>query len=101
MTAILELPEVRRRISPLSVEEYHRLGEFNDNGKRTELIRGILIEKMSKSPCTAPSPHFCISWFWLAFPPASLREKKSRSRCRTPSRSRTSQWCKVRIGILR
>jgi Uma2 family endonuclease len=47
---ILEIPEVRRRISPLSVEEYHRLGEFNENGKRTELIRGIVIEKMSKSP---------------------------------------------------
>ena len=34
----------------LSVEEYHRLDEFNERGKRTELIRGIVIEKMSKSP---------------------------------------------------
>jgi len=34
----------------LSVEEYRRLGEFNENGKRTELIRGIPIEKISKSP---------------------------------------------------
>ena len=50
MTAILELPEVRQRVSPLSVGEYHQLGEFNENGKRTELIRGIVIEKMSKSP---------------------------------------------------
>ena len=51
MTAsILELPEVRRRVSPLSVADYHRLGEFNGNGRRTELIRGIVIEKMSKSP---------------------------------------------------
>ena len=50
MSTILELPEVRQRVSPLSVEEYHRLGEFNENGKRTELIRGIVIEKMSKSP---------------------------------------------------
>jgi len=49
MTAdILEIPDVRRRVSPLSVEEYHRLGEFNENGRRTELIRGIIIEKMSK-----------------------------------------------------
>jgi len=47
---ILEIPEVRRRVSPLSVEEYHRLGEFNENWRRTELIRGIVIEKMSKSP---------------------------------------------------
>ena len=50
MSAILEIPEVRQRVSPLSVEEYHRLGEFNETGRRTELIRGILIEKMSKSP---------------------------------------------------
>lgn len=51
MTAeILEIPEVRRRVSPLSVEEYQRLGEFNAHGRRTELIRGIVIEKISKSP---------------------------------------------------
>ena len=37
-------------MSPLSVEEYHRLDEFNERGRRTELIRGILIEKISKSP---------------------------------------------------
>ena len=50
VSAILEMPEVRQRISKLSVEEYHRLDEFNENGRRTELIRGIVIEKMSKSP---------------------------------------------------
>jgi Uma2 family endonuclease len=53
MSAILELPEVRQRVSPLTVEEYHRLGEFNEHGRRTELIRGIVIEKMSKSPLHA------------------------------------------------
>ncbi|MDA1275426.1 MAG: Uma2 family endonuclease [Verrucomicrobia bacterium] len=50
MSAILELPEVRQRVSPLSVEDYHRLGEFDKHSQRTELIRGIVIEKMSKSP---------------------------------------------------
>lgn len=50
MSAILEIPEVRQRVSRLSVGEYHQLGEFNDRGRRTELIRGIVIEKMSKSP---------------------------------------------------
>lgn len=48
--AILEIPEVRRRISRLSLADYHRLNEFNENGRRTELIRGIAIEKVSKSP---------------------------------------------------
>ena len=50
MTAILDIPEVRRRVSKLSVDEYHRLDERNENGRRTELIRGIVIEKMPKSP---------------------------------------------------
>jgi Uma2 family endonuclease len=50
MPAILEIPEVRERVSPLSVEDYHLLGEYNENGKRTELIRGIILEKRAKSP---------------------------------------------------
>jgi len=50
MAAILDIPEVRQRVSRLSVNEYHRLDELNVNGRRTELIRGIVIEKMSKSP---------------------------------------------------
>jgi Uma2 family endonuclease len=50
MTAVLDVPEIRERVSPLSVAEYHQLGEFNENGRRTELIRGIIIQKMSKSP---------------------------------------------------
>jgi Uma2 family endonuclease len=50
MSVILDIPEVRQRISPLSVGEYHRLDEFNEHGRRTELIRGLVIEKMSKSP---------------------------------------------------
>src|SRR6266704_872312 len=50
MPPILEIPEVRQRLSRLSVEEYHRLDEFNENGRRTELIRGLVIEKTSKSP---------------------------------------------------
>lgn len=53
MAAILDIPEVRQRVSRLSVAEYHRLDEFNEKGRRTELIRGLLIEKMSKSPLHA------------------------------------------------
>ena len=50
MAAILDIPEVRQRLSKLKVEEYHRLDEYNENGRRTELIRGHVIEKMSRSP---------------------------------------------------
>jgi len=47
---MLDIPEVRARISALSVADYHHLPELNENGRRTELIRGIVIEKMSKPP---------------------------------------------------
>ena len=47
---ILEIPEVRARISPVTLGQYHQFPEFNVNGRRTELIRGVVIEKMSKSP---------------------------------------------------
>ena len=40
MTAILDLPEVRRRISPLTVEEYHRLSEFNESVTSRMLLYG-------------------------------------------------------------
>ena len=49
-TELLEIPEFRRRVSPVTVEQYHQFPEYNENGRRTELIRGIVIEKMSKSP---------------------------------------------------
>src|SRR5438093_10728764 len=49
-SAMLEIPEVRARVSPVTVAQYHQFPEFNENGRRTELIRGVIIEKMSKSP---------------------------------------------------
>jgi Uma2 family endonuclease len=50
MTELLGVPAIRERFSPLSVEEYHHLGELNEHGRRTELIRGIVIEKASRTP---------------------------------------------------
>ena len=45
MTELLEVPAIRQRVARLSVEDYHRLGELP-----VELLRGTIIEKMSKSP---------------------------------------------------
>jgi Uma2 family endonuclease len=50
---MLEIPEVRAHVSPITVEQYHQFPEFNENGRRTELVRGVVIEKMSKSPLHA------------------------------------------------
>jgi Uma2 family endonuclease len=46
MNALLELPAIRQRAKRFSVADYHRLTE----GQPTELLRGTIIEKMSKSP---------------------------------------------------
>ena len=53
MHDILDLPEVRARVSRISVARYHETPELNENGRPTELIRGIIIEKMPKSPLHA------------------------------------------------
>lgn len=50
MPAILEMPEVRERATGLSVEDYELLVEQGRLGKRVELIRGFIIQKMAKSP---------------------------------------------------
>ena len=50
---MLEIPEVRACVSAVAVAQYHQFPEFNENGRRTELIRGVVIEKMTKSPLHA------------------------------------------------
>lgn len=50
---ILELPEVRDLIPRVSVQDYERMGEMDIIERRTELIRGIIIKKMSRSPLHA------------------------------------------------
>ncbi len=50
LPAILDLPEVRARIAPLSVQAYEILTERGILGKRAELIRGIILKKTPKSP---------------------------------------------------
>ena len=49
MVALLEVPSLRERVSRVEVESYERMGERTD-GRRTELIRGIIIDKMTISP---------------------------------------------------
>src|ERR1700712_4215163 len=53
--ALLENPAVRARISRFTVEQYHQLGEYSATGRRTELIRGYVFDKMSRSPLHSSS----------------------------------------------
>jgi Uma2 family endonuclease len=50
MTALLDLPEVRDRVHRVSVSDYRRLGELGMISEDVELLRGIIVKKMSKSP---------------------------------------------------
>ncbi len=49
MGAILDLPEMRERVRRWTVAEYEKLGD-DPAFRRTELIRGIIVNKMPKSP---------------------------------------------------
>src|SRR5438445_3638773 len=50
MKALLELPTVRERVHRMSVSNYHRAGEIGMLGEDVELLRGIVVQKMPKSP---------------------------------------------------
>ncbi len=50
MTSLLELPIVRERMHRMSVAEYHRAGETGVLSEDVELLRGIVVNKMAKSP---------------------------------------------------
>ena len=49
MIAILESPDIRERTLPISVETYHWMIEHDMVPQRAELIRGVIVEKASKS----------------------------------------------------
>ena len=50
MTSLLELPVVRERMHRMSVAEYHRAGETGVLSDDVELLRGLVVTKMPKSP---------------------------------------------------
>jgi Uma2 family endonuclease len=50
MPFILDNPAVRQAAHAVSVEDYHRLTEAGIVSKRTELLRGVIVDKMGKSP---------------------------------------------------
>jgi Uma2 family endonuclease len=50
MLSILELPSVRRQAVPIDIRTYHWMASQGLIAERTELLRGVIVEKMSKSP---------------------------------------------------
>jgi len=51
--SILEVPLVRRQAAPISVATYHAMAAQGLVDRQTELLRGVIVEKMSKSPLHA------------------------------------------------
>lgn len=47
---VLENPEIRKLISPVSVKSYRTMCDLGILSKKTELIEGVVIDKMTKSP---------------------------------------------------
>ena len=50
MPAILENPEVRHRVTPMSAETYRHLYELGLIDEKNELLDGIVVKKIPKSP---------------------------------------------------
>ena len=48
--AVLDNAAIRERAIPISVEQYHQMNEWGSISVKTELIEGVILEKMSKSP---------------------------------------------------
>ena len=76
MVAIPETPAIRRQVSPFSVATYERMGE-EVFGRRTELIRGAILEKMSVSPLQRFSSPDSGGSFWPCLVPICTAVRNS------------------------
>ena len=50
VTALLESPAIRQQVHLMSIDEYHRAGLTGVFSDDVELLRGIVVTKMPKSP---------------------------------------------------
>ncbi len=66
MSSILENPSVSASALRLDVEQYHQLCESGIIPERTELLSGIIVEKMGKSPLHTWTVQFLSEWLQLA-----------------------------------
>jgi Uma2 family endonuclease len=50
MHAAADEPAIRARMHPIDIATYHAFGAMSHLSERTELIRGVIIDQMPKSP---------------------------------------------------
>jgi Uma2 family endonuclease len=68
MASILENSAVRDVVLPISVDQYHKLGEAGIIAQDTELLRGVIVEKMVKSPEHSWLVQRLVDWLRAAIP---------------------------------
>ncbi|MCA9267130.1 MAG: Uma2 family endonuclease, partial [Planctomycetales bacterium] len=68
MIQILEKQAVRSQAMPVSVAQYHRLCETGIVSQRTELLRGVILEKMTKSPLHVYLVRWLLNWLASGVP---------------------------------
>ena len=62
MSNVLDVPEVRAAAVRLTPTQYHRLYEMGVIPEKTELLSGIVVEKMQKSPLHTWMVAFLQAW---------------------------------------
>ncbi len=62
INAVLEHPLMRQQVIPMTVHTYEALGQMGLVEERTELIRGFVLPKMSKSPLHTIVTQRLIEW---------------------------------------
>ena len=68
MLSVLENPAVRARVHAISVADYHTMIERGAIGENLELLRGALVEKMSKSSLHSKIVMRLLRWFMRVLP---------------------------------
>ena len=63
MQSLLENPVIRDAVLRLDVEQYHRLCSSGIIPESTELLEGVVVEKMGKSPLHTWTVAFLEEWF--------------------------------------
>jgi len=77
LNAVLEHPVLRQQIIPMSVSTYQALGQMGLVEERTELIRGFVLPKMSKSPRHSIVTQRLLNWLRRVFPSGfSIRQEQ-------------------------
>lgn len=69
MQSLLENSGIRDAVLRLDVDQYHRLCNSGIIPERTELLEGVVVEKMGKSPLHSWTVGFLEEWFRTHLPP--------------------------------